>query len=282
MARKKNSGALEDLFEIAAMLPWWCGALLAVISYFFLHHYAVREIALATTPSQAGQMMVGQMTKTLASIFQYVLPLVFGAGAVASYLGREKRKGLAKAVADNPSRNALGEMSWQEFEMLVGEAFRQKGYQVHETGGGGADGGIDLVLKRGSELFLVQCKQWRAYKVSVNVVRELFGVMAAKNATGGFVVTSGEYTADAIRFAEGRNIELIDGVALKRMLQKAQGSVAVTNSIPVVKPTYQASPACPKCGGSMVKRIAKQGANAGTEFWGCQSFPACRGIRQLS
>lgn len=280
MARKKNSGTLEDLFEIAAMLPWWCGALLAVISFFFLHHYAVREIALATTPSQAGQMMVGQMTKTMASIFQYVLPLVFGAGAIASYLGREKRKGLAKAVAENPSRNALGEMSWQEFEMLVGEAFRQQGYQVQETGGGGADGGIDLVLKRGSEVFVVQCKQWRAYKVSVNVVRELFGVMAAQNATGGFVVTSGEYTADAIRFAVGRNIELINGNELKRMLDKARASTAIVQP-ETVKPNYQASPACPKCGGIMVKRVAKQGTNAGNQFWGCQSFPACRGIRTI-
>ena len=46
---------------------------------------------------------------------------------------------------------------------------------MEETGGQGADGGIDLVLRKGSERFLVQCKQWRAYKVGVNVVRELYG-----------------------------------------------------------------------------------------------------------
>ena len=27
-------------------------------------------------------------------------------------------------------------MSWQEFELLVGEGFRQQGYQVIENGGG--------------------------------------------------------------------------------------------------------------------------------------------------
>jgi restriction system protein len=46
-----------------------------------------------------------------------------------------------------------------------------------ETGGGGPDGGVDLVLRKpggnGSEKFLVQCKQWRALKVGVDVVREL-------------------------------------------------------------------------------------------------------------
>lgn len=38
-------------------------------------------------------------------------------------------------------------------------------------------------------------------------------------------------------------------------------------------------PSCPKCGGSMVRRTAKSGANAGNSFWGCSQYPACRGIR---
>ncbi|MFO7323096.1 MAG: topoisomerase DNA-binding C4 zinc finger domain-containing protein [Chloroflexota bacterium] len=33
---------------------------------------------------------------------------------------------------------------------------------------------------------------------------------------------------------------------------------------------------CPKCGGEMVLRTAKSGANAGSKFWGCSNFPRCR------
>jgi restriction system protein len=32
-------------------------------------------------------------------------------------------------------------MTWREFEQLVGQAFRQRGYQVTESGGNGPDGG---------------------------------------------------------------------------------------------------------------------------------------------
>ena len=39
-------------------------------------------------------------------------------------------------------------ISWQEFEELIGEAYRRKGYSVTETGGGGADGGLILFKKR--------------------------------------------------------------------------------------------------------------------------------------
>jgi restriction system protein len=36
--------------------------------------------------------------------------------------------------------------------------------------------------------------------------------------------------------------------------------------------------ACPNCGGSMILRETKQGQNIGKNFWGCSTFPKCRGI----
>lgn len=37
-------------------------------------------------------------------------------------------------------------------------------------------------------------------------------------------------------------------------------------------------PSCPKCGGEMVLRTAAKGGNAGKQFYGCKSFPKCRGL----
>ena len=37
---------------------------------------------------------------------------------------------------------------------------------------------------------------------------------------------------------------------------------------------------CPKYGRPMVRRTARRGANADSEFWGCSEFPRCRGIVQ--
>ncbi len=36
---------------------------------------------------------------------------------------------------------------------------------------------------------------------------------------------------------------------------------------------------CPKCGASMLERVAGKGANKGGKFWGCSQFPQCRGTR---
>jgi len=35
---------------------------------------------------------------------------------------------------------------------------------------------------------------------------------------------------------------------------------------------------CPSCGGSMILIETKQGQNVGKKFWGCSTFPKCRGI----
>lgn len=40
------------------------------------------------------------------------------------------------------------------------------------------------------------------------------------------------------------------------------------------------APPCPKCGAPMVRRQAKSGSSAGRMFWGCSTFPKCRGVVQ--
>lgn len=111
---------------------------------------------------------------------KYIVPIFCLAAAALSIWRRKQRHTLVSDVAQARSADALDGMSWHKFELLVGEAYRLLGYRVTEIGGGGADGGVDLMLTKCGEKFLVQCKQWKAYKVGVDVVRELYGVMAAK------------------------------------------------------------------------------------------------------
>ncbi|WP_377014718.1 restriction endonuclease [Comamonas sp. JC664] len=146
----------------------------------------------------------------------------------------------------------------------------------------------------------MQCKQWKAQRVGVATVRELYGVMAARGATGGFVVTSGRFSNDAQAFARGRNITLVDGPQLLAMVQRARqslvngpkatqasgtsaASTARTNvatasaAAPVAAAPAPAQPSCPRCSAAMELRTARQGAHAGKSFWGCSTFPGCRG-----
>ena len=306
MARRKKTSPLEDLLDLLALLPWWLCVALAVVSYFLLHRLAV-PVQVAEIRGQAGAVVGEMMQKAvihgLATAGQYLVPMLCLAAAALSAWRRKRRQSLLVDVAHARHSDALNGMSWREFELLVGEAYRLQGYGVTEIGGNGPDGGVDLVLAKGGEKFFVQCKQWKAYKVGVTTVRELYGVMAAKGAAGGFVVTSGRFTEDANEFAQGRNIQLIDGPRLFAMIQQARQASdpsggqrrespnakdipQVQTKASVASPTASsqavARPACPRCGESMQLRTARQGANAGSEFWGCSTYPKCRGTRATS
>lgn len=50
---------------------------------------------------------------------------------------------------------------------------------------------------------------------------------------------------------------------------------------PVMAPQSQsATPTCPRCGQSMIRRTARRGPNSGSAFWGCTRFPMCTGTRK--
>jgi restriction system protein len=286
MARRKKSSPAEDLIDLVALLPWYVGVVLALVAYVVLHRIAMAPLV-AIKQGDVGGAMVGGVGRGLASAGQYILPLLCLAGAAISAWRRRTRSSLVDSVTRSDALGVLDGMSWREFEMLVGEGFRLEGYAVEENHTPGPDDGIDLVLRKSGERYLVQCKQWRALKVGVPVVRELYGAMAAMGAAGGFVVTSGQFTAEAQEFAEGRNLRLIDGAKLHQLLKQAKAAKSAGQPKPnrsaELAPgsdtgsANAAAPTCPRCAQAMVRRTAKKGADAGQQFWGCSAYPRCRG-----
>ncbi len=288
MARKRKSSGLEDARRVVALLPWWAGVALALLSYGLLHLLAQPPLAKSMPSGQVGAFAAGVLLSAFAMAGQFLIPLVCLFGALASFLARRRRQALLRKLSQGKASDAIDGMSWREFEMLVAEGFRGQGYRVTEVGGSGPDGGIDLILSQGSEKLLVQCKHWKALKVGVSVVRELYGVMAASGAAGGFVVTSGRFTQDAAAFAKGLNIELIDGRQLGGLLGQASAAGEADDPAPSRPsarpaprraPAQRATAACPSCGASMAKRKAGRGADAGNQFSTCAAYPKCEGAR---
>ncbi|MDB5886541.1 MAG: restriction endonuclease [Polaromonas sp.] len=275
MALRERQGWFKSLIGLAARLPWWLGLALAVLVYGGLHHMAQKPLGTAK-PGQMESFLLSAVAHGLALAGQYLLPLLFGFGALLSAFRQDKAARLHAAAASRPG--ALDAMSWQESEILVGEYFQRQAYGVTDNGGGGADGGVDMVLHGDDGSHLVQCKHWRALRVGVQPVRELYGVMAAQGAAGGFVVASGEFTENAVRFADGLALTLVNGSTLLRGIRAQAGSGPAA-----ARPANLCTPDCPVCGAAIVLRQARSGANAGTQFWGCSRYAQdrCRGTREV-
>ena len=276
MAKSRKSGA-EVLLDMVARMPWWAGVVLAVVAYVVLRTVAQAPVA----PGRPGEVVGPALVRGLASALQYVLPLIFLLGAAVSAFKRRQSSQLHAEAANRT--DAVAQMDWRKFEALVGEYFRRQGYTVIETGGGGPDGGVDVLLQKGSDRYLVQCKHWRALRVGVAPVRELYGAMAARRVAGGFLVTSGDFTEEARRFAQGREVQLINGKKLMAGIRKQAGAVRVEPELEPPATQATSVPACPLCNAPMVLRQARTGPMAGHRFWGCSTFAQtkCRGTREL-
>jgi restriction system protein len=270
-----RQGLLEDLMELGSRLQPRVALALAGVSYMVFHVISVETVLGASTHQGATISAAAQISLIYlcAASLQYIVPFCLCIGALVCVLRRRRADRLVEEARSNTA-GALSAMSWRDFERLVGGAFVQRGYSVIETGGDGPDGGIDLILTKDAQRYLVQCKHWKSWQVGVSIVRELKGVVAAEGAAGGYVVTGGNFTADARRFARKTGIKLIDGNALKEFIGIAAGTVPHANS----ESSAQSAPVCPKCGGDMIQREAARGQFVGRAFWGWRQFPKCRGI----
>lgn len=245
-------------------MSWWIGPILGLVvlmAWIALHHAAVAE----------HRARWDALALLFASRWSLQLALALAAASCLSGLVAAWRADLRGRLLDSQRNlNSLKSLSWREFERLVGEAYRRLGYVVDVVGQGGADGGVDLVLMRPGEKVLVQCKQWRANSVGASVVREMAGLMLHHQASGVKIVCVGKFTRDAQAFADGKQIELVSGddlLRLVRSLQRSSLSVAVFE---------HGAPCCPDCGHSMLRRYSKA---RGTTFWGCGAYPQCKGTR---
>jgi restriction system protein len=270
----------ESTLDLLIALPWYAVAAIGVGLYMGGSSIAVFLGSFSPILKQ----LVPAIAQ-FARILSYVCVATAALSALRSYFVRRKF-GAQRTLAD------LRALTWQQFESIVGEAFRRQGYSVLETGQGGADGGVDLVLKKAGQRYLVQCKQYRASTVSVMTVREIFGVVAARGATGAIVVTTGKFTKDAFGFARGQPIQLIDGTALEQMVREInvpsthgiQAPDSVLQEVdqrrsPSATQVASVIPSCPRCGCEMVLRKPRIG---GDTFYGCSTFPKCRGTRTVS
>lgn len=277
MTAKPSNRPDPTLIQRAAAVPWWAWVGAAVLAH--------------------GALRLVEGTDGTA-IAQLVVPALFLATAVAAW--RWRRNG-PPATPRAAAGIDVGSMRWREFEGLIGRAFELQGFHMNDAGAAGADAGIDLLMRKERQTYLVHCKTWRTDKVGIDTVQAVQALMKTRGAVGGFILTSGRFSRDATAAAGGFNIRPVDGPALQAMLvlgraqaeRAERAPVAAAEPVPaapVVAPPARAAQAgtpvalslpCPACGADMKKRLAKRGVNAGQYFWSCVRHPECKGTRRV-
>jgi restriction system protein len=141
----------------------------------------------------------------------------FAALAVNSRLDARRRREWARNMRGVEN---LMRLDWRQFERWAAEAYRAQGYRrVQVIGGGGADGGVDLVCTGPEGTVLVQCKHWKS-SVGAKTVREMYGLMHHHKAGRADIVALKGFTRDAREFVKNKPMRLLDGKATIALLQQ--------------------------------------------------------------
>jgi len=260
--REKMARKDESLLNLLVRLPWWVSLALAagllVLSQFVLPLFSFDN------PIIGAMWHAGQY---FGPLFAVILVSVSVNSAIMSWRN-------SRMLDAQNSLETVKDLAWRDFESLVGQVFKRKGYFVLENAGTGPDGGVDLRLRKDGKKAYVQCKHWKTKQVGVKIVRELYGVMTSGSADEGIVVTSGSFSKEARDFAMGKSISLIDGKELAGLIEEVQKN-------PKVALPQEDKKICPNCGSEMVLRTARKGKYAGQKFWGCTNFPQCRAVAKI-
>ena len=118
----------------------------------------------------------------------------------------------------------LKKLSGTEFEHYLAKLFKSQGYQVEMTPLTG-DYGADLILHKDHQRIAVQAKCYIG-SVGVAAVQEALSGMAYYRCHSAWVVTTGNYTANAVELATKSKVRLFGRNELGKLILQMQNQTS--------------------------------------------------------
>ncbi len=197
-----------NIIEFLSQIPWWFYASISGLAYVLLAF-------IMPLLEQQGSL-VNEVHVIFVPAFAPVVALALLAPASFSLLNSGRRK---KELHDLQKEiQAIQTLSHKQFENLVAETYSRIGYLVLEHSAFEEDQGIDLVLRKSTNLHLVRCRNWQSHQIDLDIVKQMYSLMYDRQASGTIIITSGTFTREAHRFAANKPIELVDGRQLVELI----------------------------------------------------------------
>ena len=161
----------------------------------------VHAIEVAADPESPGPGEVGELLSAKPARLPRV---VRGIGAAVA---RKRRR---KWLHDHDQIMAVvRDLSWDGYLSLIADIFRREGYEVFMGEGPDSDV-IDMEVVHGAERMLVNCQLRGLTQIDAAPLAEMAEVAARNGADGAFIVSDGDFAAEALALADEEALVLID------------------------------------------------------------------------
>jgi HJR/Mrr/RecB family endonuclease len=118
----------------------------------------------------------------------------------------------------------LDNLGGLEFEVWVQQLFISMGLKAEVTGSRRNDHGVDVVVYYKNKRIAIQCKRFRPtdnikWKVGEKTVRDIYGVKWGDKFDLAMVITTGNFTWEAMEWAKGKkDLKLVNGHLLGKII----------------------------------------------------------------
>jgi restriction system protein len=114
--------------------------------------------------------------------------------------------------------------------------------------------------------------------VSLVMLSEFYDVMSKEPALDkGYFITTGSFSHEARKFASDKPLVLIDGERLMDFARIAESIDAAKGWTSLQNSLNNMGYKCPMCGADMLLRTVESNSHSVAQFWGCSSYPGCKG-----
>lgn len=161
----------------------------------------------------------------LRQLWLYLLGFAVVIFTVSSLLQRIFRSWRVRRIKTSNVRQIM-RLSGEDFETFLAQLYRNRGFLVEMTPRTG-DYGVDLILtdpKTGQRI-AVQAKRYSG-SVGIPAVQEVYFGMAYHKCHRAIVVTTADFTPNAIKGAEAVGVGLIDGTTLTKIINQSYAPTA--------------------------------------------------------
>ena len=177
--------ARRSLFSFLSEQPWWVSLLVAALMF------AVVDLVFPP--------------------FAFFVALPFALVAVY-FLYRQIRRGSPVNVPERLA--ALRDMPWENFSLLVEEAYRRQRYTVESS----KHAAFDFMLRKGEKSTLVQCRRWKVNQIGAGPLAELHEAALRLGAFDSICIGTGVFSDKAREYAADKRITLVTGPPLVELI----------------------------------------------------------------
>lgn len=201
--RQLRHAALALLWLVLAALACWLHA----------------ELSEALRVQADGLRLPAEWRRPLFAGAPYGLALVCVSMAVWHVAKVRAASGAPAAARGAEEADWIRRLGWLQFEQLVESHFTHRGLRTVLLRGLPGHPRRQGVVDGQGAIQVIHCTEWKAEEIGYEIINAFVNEIAAHSAQGGVLLSFGRLTRGASTLAADKNIEVVSGIKLTRMLR---------------------------------------------------------------